>query len=273
MLGIILPVLGFDFHITIPFRVDDWEENVTNLTVRALPSNETLIPTNNITIEGLSYKKLLSLQTATNATGESLLDIIICDNGWIADRTREYEITYTGDGTEVLTNDEPLKPIITQQPDGIRFQWEDTTNKLEGFPYKIVRSTNSIGYPPTNTFHFRTVGVTTNTEFLDTNVVSGTKYYYLINWVPWYATNAQQIVECTNLIYTIRVSPVVKTFVVDNGFGFQGYSGKTYTVLYKTDFNSPTWEKYLSVSADADHLFIFRGEQYDGKIIYVREED
>lgn len=270
MLGIVIPVLGYDFYITVPFKPDDWEEIPTNLINTVNSSNTNLIPNAKLVLSTLNtnpFQKLLSIQTATNVFGTSVITLTVTDNGVVSEYSEFLEASVGIVSTKTYTNS-ALKPKVTVGASSVSLQWNAWTNGLaSGFPYKILRM------PWGNTNQPNTIGWTFNTNYVDNSVESGKQYHYMISFVPSIYTNYfATSPTSTNVVFTLNVMPPIPLQFTGDGYAFQAYANKNYGIFYKNNIGEALWKRMFGISADADHLFVFRGDQYKDKIIYVREE-
>ena len=275
LLGIVMPVLGYNFHFTLPFRPDDWEEIPSNLVNTVNSSNTNLVPNTKLILSTLNtnpFEKLLSVRTSTNVFGSSVITLTVTDNGVVSEHSDFLEANVGIVSTNTYTNS-ALKPTVIVGSNSVLLRWNMYTNSLglnglaSGFPYKILRM------PWGQTDQPNTIGWTYNTNYTDNSVEIGKRYQYRISFVPSIYTNYfATTLMSTNIAFTLNVDPPIPLQFTGDGYAFQAYANKNYGIFYKNDINEVFWKRMFGISADADHLFLFRGDQYTDKIIYVREE-
>lgn len=92
----------------IPFSVSDADGSVSALTVSAVSTNTTLIPTNRIVVTGTARQRSLVVTPALNQHGTATIDLIVTDgDGYSA--TTSFNVTVTPD------NDLPTISNITDK--------------------------------------------------------------------------------------------------------------------------------------------------------------
>ena len=274
LLGIVMPVLGYDFHINVPFRPDDWEEIPSNLINTVNSSNTNLVPNTKLILSTLNtnpFEKLLSVRTSTNVFGTSVITITVTDNGVVSEHSDFLEASVGVVSTNTYTNS-ALKPTVIVGTNSVLLRWNMYTNSLgsndlaNGLPYKILRM------PWGQTNQPNTIGWTFSTNYTDNSVESGKQYHYRVSFVPSIYTNYLATPMSTNIVFTLNVVPPIPLQFIGDGYAFQAYANKNYGIFYKNNINEALWKRMSGASADTDRLFLLRGDQYTNKIIYVREE-
>lgn len=260
---------SYSFGLTLPLRVDDFEEIASNLTVQGVSFNTNLIPMVTISPGSNPHWKTLTLLSKPNTSGNAQISINVCDNGYIADRTSLLPIT---PGTTLSTNvNSTTIPTFTLigSNNAVHLRWHASSNK---FGYKINRYL-------TNYFsvdRYFTVGITSGTNFVDTNVVNGKTYWYSVSWVP---PNAQLIsvdALCTNIVFEFRVRPPLDLRPYPfGGLYFISRSNAIYQVFYKTNAIQPLWLLKKEVNTPSNKLITLDDGDgfYEKNLIYVREKE
>ena len=260
---------SYSFGLTLPFRVDDFEEIASNLNVQGVSSNTNLIPTITILPGSNPNWKTLTLLSKPNTSGNAQISINVCDNGYTAGLTPLLSIT---PNTTVTTNSDSTNiPSITLigSNNAVHLRWYASSNK---FGYKINRfSTNNF-----TTDKYFTIGTTSGTNFTDTNVVNGTKYWYTVTWIPYDVVSSPTDVLCTNIVFEFRVrSPIELRPNPLGGLCFLSRSNTTYQVFYKTNALQPLWALRTEINTLSNKLILLNGDDgfYGKNIIYVREKE
>ena len=263
-----MSVFGDSYSLFLPFKSDDIEEMPSNLLVSVSSTNANLVPNTNLIVSVLKtnpFYQLLSIKTVSNVYGSTTINLSVLDHGIISERTG---LMMAVPGINV-TNNFPnfaLKPTVVVGSSSVTLKWTPMPNLAPNYPYKILRTTSANVLPP------NTIGSTSGTNYVDNSVVNGTTYYYSISFVPDHLTNYFGPPTLTNYSFRYVVTPVVPLTFLINGFAFQGYSNKVYGIFTKTNITQTIWNRMTTITNTSDRIFIFVGDQYKDKIIYVREE-
>jgi hypothetical protein len=269
-------VWATEFTLKAPFAVDDFEEGPVNLSIRVHSSNSILFPTNRISILGSGVQRILSLSPQLNVYGEGTINIDITDNAVITSIPIELTALPGTISNIKWTNNYPLYPtVITTTSPEVSISWTNPPQRLTTRPFVIKKSTiplNEISKNPG--FIYRTVGSTFSTNFVDTNVVMGTKYYYIINWVNNWVTNYVTTPMTTNYNFTMKVSPPIPLLFNGEDFGFFGTANTTYGIMIKPHMkNQVLWELLDTIVLSSDQFVLLDGSIYRNKPVHVRELD
>lgn len=249
--------------IFLHLNVDDFESSPTTIVLQVVPSNTNLfgsISTSN-SLDGTS--RVITLQNKTY--GSSQLNIYAYDNGLDSISTGIITVI---DGNSTMGTDlsHPYGFQGYSYGKNIYLNWSNVAN---AYGYKVMRAEVN------SSDAFKTIGITGATSFIDTNVVLGTQYWYLVNWVPpnltnIYANNIRHSVISVNIQY---VSPI-HIYYFPDGFGFISPSNSTYQVLYKTNITNAQWS-VLSELPLASGTTVFYHDSngfFRNKIFYVKEK-
>lgn len=258
----------YSFRLDVPFRIDDLEEPATNLVVSGNTSNTNLISNISVTQYGTNSSwKLLSFSTRTNTSGNATILINVCDSGLTANYTPLLSVT---PNLITTTNSDsiswPLFSLIGSN-NAVHLKWypSQTTTR---FGYKINR------YSTNNTFFdkYFTIGQTFATNFVDTNVVNGTTYWYAVIWTPMDILPSPTNVLCTNIPIELRIrEPIVLMPYPPSSVCFVSRSNAIYQVFSKTNSSQVLWDMWMEINTPKDKLIMI--SDVGDKILYVREKE
>ena len=262
------------YHLTGQFYVDDFEEPASNLVASATVSDPSIIQTNTLFILGEDHVRELVFSVAPDSYGDVSVNIAVCDNGYPATHTAMFYASPTNTLT-INTNisEFPFFLKTLSYSNRVELQWSTNvfgttiTNIVQPLTFKINRFPSN-SWNSTKQF---TIGYSTGTNFVDTNVSLGVPYWYVVS-IKHPSTNLQASVLCTNLTVSFKTVPSVPLQYTPLGFAFYGVQGKTYRISYKSDLTIDTnWVSMEDVNVADNNLFVFNGPQYQNKIIYVTE--
>jgi hypothetical protein len=262
------------YHLIAPFYIDDLEESVTNLNVVATTTNTSIIKTNTLSVLDSNNIRRLVFNVTPDSYGDMSVNIAVCDNGYASSHTAMIYASPTNTPTtNTMFSEYPLFLKTISYSNRVELQWQtnnfgnDITNIVSPLVFKINRfPTNSL--ESTKKF---TAGYSSGTNFVDTNVVFGASYWYMVGWTL-NSTSSSQSIMCTNMIALFKSVPSVPVQYTPLGFAFYGLKDKTYRISYKSNLTTDTnWVKIQDVNVTTNDLFIFGGPEYQNKIIYVTE--
>lgn len=268
----------YRFSLTVPFQVDDFDEYTTNLNVSAISDNTNLVPNSSISVgRDVDLWCKLLLISDPDIFGDTKITISVCDNGYVANRSKIAMMSLTpSPTTNLLCAEYPLDFTLTSYSNKIYLNWV-ITNLLE-----VYGTTSGPIYFKVNRFstnnlynfdkHF-TVGYTTNTSFLDTNGLAvGSNYCYSLSWLsPKPSTSRVDRILCTNVEFTLRVRKPIQLVPTLYGMAFNVESNKPYRIFFKTNAYQMDWEVIRDVMTNKNCTFILSAAEYDNKLIYIRE--
>ncbi|TRO55475.1 hypothetical protein E2P64_06965, partial [Candidatus Bathyarchaeota archaeon] len=163
------------FQMTVPFRVDDFEEAASDLVEGVSVSTNLLDIATVVSID--DHIRKLVLLSKPDVYGQVDVVVNTKDRGYVASRTPLLSITpdittsTNADSTNVysfhLTGNDGSVDL---------WWWNGYSNQ---FGYKINRFSTS-----NMTDKSYTIGTTTGNTFTDTNVVNGVTYWYNVSWIP-----------------------------------------------------------------------------------------
>jgi len=269
-----ISTLAQHYHLTGQFYIDDFEEPASSLVASATVSNPSIIPTNTLSILGNGHDRKLVFNVAPDSYGDVGVNIVVCDTGYSATHTAMFYASPTNTLT-INTNisEFPFFLKTLSYSNRVELQW--STNVFGTIITDIVHPlTFKINRFPSNSWNSTkrfTIGYSSGTNFVDTNVITGTPYWYVVS-IKHPSTNLQASVLCTNLPVSFKMIPSVPIQYTPVGFAFYGVQGKTYRISYKSDLTIDTdWLKMEDVNVAENNVFMFSGPQYQNKIIYVTE--
>lgn len=267
--------LTAEFILKSPFNVDDFEEGPDNLDIKIYSSNPILFPNDRLLVTETELKRILFISPYPNVYGQGIINIDVSDTGLLATRSGEFFALPGTPSNTSWTNNTPLNPIVvTTISPNVSISWNNPPQKLTAYPFLIKRSTSPLKSPENPITVYKTVGSTYGTNIVDTNVITGTQYYYIITWIDNWATNFTNVPMKTNYNFTMGVSPPVKLLFNGNVFGFSGKANKTYNIMTKPHMkNQVLWELIDTITLSTDQFVLLDEPIYRNKPIYVRELD
>ena len=263
-----------DFTLRSPFGVDDFEEGSSNLTIGVYSSNPILFPTNRLTVLGSGNERTFLVSPQPGVYGQGIINIDITDTGILASRTLELTAVPGTISTTNWTNNLPLNPtVITTTSAQVSISWVNPLQRSTLHPFIIKRSTESLNKTTVNpNLFYRTIGSTFETNFIDTQVIPGVRYYYIINWVDSWITNYTSAPLTAKYNFTMGVSPNVPILFNGRDFGFAGKANKTYHIMTKPHMKDQViWELIDAFTLASDQFVLLDSPLYKNKPIHVRE--
>jgi hypothetical protein len=211
-----------------------------------------------------SVGKKITLISNPGKFGSSIIQIKLCDNGYIAERTSLLSITPSING---ITNSNGNLTLVGNN-NNVIVKWSESPNK---FGYKVHRYlTNSVDTS------IKSLITTSSTSYVDSSVVNGTTYYYAITWIDTSSLPDMVNALCTTSIIEVRVrAPITLRFFPPNGLSFLSTKTADYEILYKSSILDKSWTLKKEVSGNFGDLILLQDTNgfYLDNIIYVREKE
>jgi Big-like domain-containing protein len=203
----------------ISFTVSDADTAATNLTVRALSSNPTLIPTNRIVLAGTNNTRTVQLQATTNQYGSATITLTVSDPGGLSASTNfNFTVRSINDLPTItqITN----RTLLEDEQTTISFAVSDVETAWANLQVTATSSTASVVpaqglvlgvsgtnhnltvTPATNAVGSTTITVTVNDGTASTSRVF-TVTYQAVNDLPFVSQPSDLTVNKPNPVPTI----------------------------------------------------------------------
>jgi uncharacterized repeat protein (TIGR01451 family) len=223
----------------IAFTVQDFDTAVESLALSGESMNPPLVPPANIVFGGFGSNRTVRVTPAANASGASLISVIVTDTTGAATTNRftvtvrpvvdGIQITAQPLGATVVTGSTAGLSVSATSTLPLSYQWQRNGENLAG------ATGTSLSLPNvqlTNAGNYRVV-----VSNSDTNIISATAELRVVN-VP---------------------DPAIVS-IVQNGanvtISFTTIAGPTYTLEYKNSFSDPEWTPVGSAPGTGNNVSI-----------------